>query len=136
VNAPDSAADFQLPAARLDLEFTSTSGPLCCVDVQFQIDDRHFARTTDDEGRLSISLSPALAYPLVAARGGYSTIRTQIRGLLDGESLAQKFAFEPQTTQATLVVDDHGTADTKRRSSRSSRACRAARRRLHAQRAP
>jgi len=109
-SAPALGTDFELPAARLELAFKNTAGPLCCVEVQLEAGDRHFTRTTNEFGKLEVKISPALAYPITAACGGFRTVHTQLRGLLDGERLEKVIELEPQQVQATLVVDDAGTA--------------------------
>lgn len=108
--APALDFDFALPAARLELAFKNASGPMCCVEVQLEAGDRHFTRTTNALGRLEMKISPALAYPITAACGGFRTVHTQLRGLLDGEKLEKVIELEPQQVQATVIVDDAGTA--------------------------
>jgi hypothetical protein len=113
-NAPADDADFVLPAARLDLTFESSGAPLCCVEVQIEAGDRFFMRRTDEAGRLGFLIQPELAYGITAARFGFTTVHTQLRGLTDGEHRPEKLALEPQQELATLVIADNGTADADR----------------------
>ncbi|MBL8859757.1 MAG: carboxypeptidase regulatory-like domain-containing protein [Planctomycetes bacterium] len=110
IEAPAENVDFELPAARLELLFQSESNPVCCMDVQIEAGDRQFTRTTGDDGRLSILIQPALAYPIIATRRGYETRRTQVRGMIDGERVAHTIQVDPQKVFATVHIDDSGDA--------------------------
>ncbi len=109
-NIPAADVDFALPAARLDLSFESSGAPLCCVEVQIEAGDRLFMRRTDEAGRLGFLIQPELAYGITAARFGFETIHTQLRGLTEGEHRPETLALEPQSELATLVVQDNRTA--------------------------
>lgn len=108
--APDPKADFDVPAARLELSFKTSSAPLCCVEVQIEAGDRQFTRRTDENGQIAMMIQPALAYPVTAGRGGYTTMHTQLHGLIDGERSAHTIELEPQKVLATVIVDDQETA--------------------------
>jgi hypothetical protein len=113
-SAPGEAADFELPAARLDLSFEASGTPLCCVEVQIEAGERQFTRRTDELGRIGFMIQPELVYQLTAGRNGFTTKRTQLRGLTDGEHRPEKIALEPQIERATLIIDDGGTAGAER----------------------
>lgn len=104
--APAEGVDFDLPAARLELQFKSGPEPLCCAEVQIEAGDRQYTRTADESGRLVVMVQPALAYPLTIARRGFLTKRVQLRGLVDGERHAQTIALEVQEVMATVIVRD------------------------------
>jgi hypothetical protein len=108
--APADKIDFALPGARLRLEFRSPQGPLCCVDAQIEAGDRQFTRSANEAGRLDVIIQPALAYPIVATRRGFTARRMQLRGLVDGESHTQTIELDPQLALATVRVQDDGSA--------------------------
>jgi hypothetical protein len=77
--------------------------------VQIEAGERQFMRRTDDEGRIGFLIQPEVAYQVTAGRFGFETMRTQLRGLIDGEHRPEKIALERQSEMATIMIQDAGT---------------------------
>src|SRR5438046_7006921 len=86
VRAPADDIDFALEAARLEIEVRAQGAPVAGADVQIEASDTHWMRTTDDAGRVALSVSPANAYVIGVHLLGYEPARQFVRGLANGES--------------------------------------------------